>query len=105
MRTNTIQRLLTAPLWASAFVLAGLIVAQLSQRPAMAEEVFPGRDLIYATVRNGLIAGIPTMPESLWVLDNNSETLLIYNIENSDNRRLQLRYQENLGNLFRRARR
>lgn len=103
MRTKSLQKLLTAPLWASAFVLSGLIVAQLSQHPAHAEEVYPGRDISYATVRNGLISGIPSMPENLWVLDNNSEMLFIYNIENSDRTRFQLRYRESLSNLFRRA--
>ena len=55
-------------------------------------------------MRNGLIAGIPSMPESFWVLDNRSEMLFVYNIENSDNTRLQIRHKESLANLFRRAR-
>ena len=106
MRNRSIQRMLTVPLWASAFVLAGLIVLQFSHRQAAyAEEVFPGRDgFSFATVRNGLIAGIPSMPESVWVLDNRSEMLFIYNIENSDNTRMQIRHRESLANLFRRAR-
>ena len=44
------------------------------------------------------------MPECLWVLDNRSEMLFIYYIEDSSNTRLQLRYRESLANLFRRAR-
>ena len=106
MRSNAIQRMLTVPLWASAFILAGLIVLQFTSRQAaFAEEVFPGRDgFSFATVRNGLIAGIPSMPESFWVLDNRSEMLFVYNIENSDNTRLQIRHKESLANLFRRAR-
>jgi hypothetical protein len=106
MRRHSIQRLLTVPLWASAFVLTGLIIMQFSRRhAAYAEEVFPGRDgFSYGTVRNGLIAAIPSMPECLWVLDNRSEMLFIYYIEDSANTRLQLRYRESLANLFRRAR-
>lgn len=106
MRRDTFQRMLVMPLWASAFVLTGLIVLQFSKRQAaFAEEVYPGRDgFTFATVRNGLISGIPSMPECFWVLDNRSEMLFIYTIENSDNTRLQVRHRESLANLFRRAR-
>lgn len=106
MRRHSIQRLLTVPLWASAFVLTGLIVMQFSNRQtAFAEETIQGRDgFSFSTVRNGLIAAIPSMPECVWVLDNRSEMLFIYYIEDSANTRLQLRYRENLSNLFRRAR-
>ena len=34
MRRHSIQRLLTVPLWASAFVLTGLIIMQFSRRHA-----------------------------------------------------------------------
>ena len=34
MRSNAIQRMLTVPLWASAFILAGLIVLQFTSRQA-----------------------------------------------------------------------
>ena len=71
-RTNAIQRLLIAPLWASAFVLASLVVVQFAKRPAaFADEAIQGRDgFSFATVRNGLIAAVPAMPDCLWVLDN-----------------------------------
>ena len=79
---------------------------QFSKRhAAYAEEVFPGRDgFSFGTVRNGLISAVPGMPDCLWVLDNRSEMLFIYYIEDSANTRLQLRYRESLANLFRRAR-
>ena len=106
MRTSAIQRMLVVPLWASAFILTGLIVMQFSKRhAAFAEEVFPGRDgFSFGTVRNGLISAVPAMPECLWVLDNRSEMLFIYYIEDAGNLRLQLRYRENLSELFRQAR-
>jgi hypothetical protein len=106
MRNKIFHRMLVAPLWASAFILAGIAVMQFSKRQAaFAEEVFPGRDgFSFGTVRNGLISAVPAMPECLWVLDNRSEMLFIYYIEDAGNLRLQLRYRENLSELFRQAR-
>jgi hypothetical protein len=106
MRTKAIQRMLVVPLWASAFILMGLIVMQFSRRQqAFAEEAVVGRDgFAFGTVRNGILAAIPAMPECLWVLDNRSEMLFIYYVEDAGNMRLQLRYRENLGELFRQAR-
>ena len=105
-RTNAIQRLLIAPLWASAFVLASLVVVQFAKRPAaFADEAIQGRDgFSFATVRNGLIAAVPAMPDCLWVLDNRTEMLYIYNIEDAGSMRLQIRYRENIATLFRQAR-
>lgn len=105
-RTNAIQRLLTAPLWASAFILASLVVVQFAKRPAaFADEAIQGRDgFSFATVRNGLIAAVPSMPDCLWVLDNRTEMLYIYNIEDAGSMRLQMRYRENIATLFRQAR-
>jgi hypothetical protein len=44
------------------------------------------------------------MPDCLWVLDNRTEMLYIYNIEDAGSMRLQIRYRENIATLFRQAR-
>jgi hypothetical protein len=105
-RTSAIQRLLIAPLWASAFILSSLVILKIADRQkAFAEESIQGREgLSFATVRNGLISAIPSMPDCLWVLDDRTEMLYIYYIEDAGSLRLQLRYRDNLANLFRQAR-
>ncbi len=102
MTHTNLQRSLPYSLCASAFLLLALIILQLGRTPAaFADEAIVGRgNLSAATVKSGLLSGIPSMPDCLWVVDDRSEMLFIYYIENSANVRLQLRYSESLAKLF-----
>lgn len=96
------------PLWASAFVLAGLLIASAGRITPSADagdaaSVAAG-GMQVLTLTNG--DGSSTQfNESVYVLDNHSETLFVYTIENAtDKRGLILRTAEPLQQVFRNAR-
>jgi len=97
----------TLPLWASAFVLAGILLAiagRLPENPAYAGMATAGvGGFTLVTDRSGY--GPDSRPyEMLYVLDNSSQTLFVYSIERANDRRIILRDGVFLPNLFRTAR-
>ncbi len=96
------------PLWASAFVLAGLLVVSAGRITPQAGAGDPAAvaagGMQVLTLTNG--DGSSTQfNESVYVLDNHSETLFVYTIENAtDKRGLVLRTAEALPMVFRNAR-
>lgn len=96
------------PLWASAFVLAGLLVVSAGRLTPPAGAGDPASlaagGMQILTLTNG--DGSSTQfNESVYVLDNHSETLFVYTIENAtDKRGLILRTAEPLQQVFRNAR-
>jgi hypothetical protein len=98
-----------AALWASAFMLAALTIVQAGRIPgatAYAEAANSGANgASVATIATGL--GPDNKPyEALWVVDNRTEILSIYYIENANSgeKSLQLRQMASLPDLFRAAR-
>ena len=96
------------PLWASAFVLAGLLVMSAGRITPSADagdaaSVAAG-GMQVLTLTNG--DGTSTQfNESVYVLDNHSQTLFVYTIENAtDKRGMILRTAEPLQQVFRNAR-
>lgn len=96
------------PLWASAFVLAGLLVISAGRITPPAGAGDPASvaagGMQVLTLTNG--DGSSTQyNESVYVLDNHSETLFVYTVENAtDKRGLILRTAEPLQQIFRNAR-
>ena len=96
------------PLWASSFVLAGMLVVSAGRLTPSAGAGDPASvaagGLQVLTLTNG--DGSSTQfNESVYVLDNHSETLFVYTIENAtDKRGLILRTAEPLQQVFRNAR-
>jgi hypothetical protein len=93
-----------ATLWCSACVMAVLLVLQVVHAPPAHADSLQGKGGIsMATIRNGY-GVIYTSPSCLWVIDDRTEMLFVYYIENVADPRLQLRYSESLPRLFRQAR-
>lgn len=95
------------PLWASAFVLAGILLAlagRLPENPAYAGMATTGTGgFTLVTDRSGF--GPDARPyEILYVLDNTSQTLFVYSIERATDKRIVLRDGRYLPSLFRTAR-
>ena len=96
------------PLWASAFVLAGLLIVSAGRITPSAGAGNPAAvaagGMQVLTLTNG--DGSSTQfNESVYVLDNHSETLFVYTIENAtDKRGMILRTAEPLQQVFRNAR-
>ena len=89
----------------SAVVLGILICFQLVRpRAAYAGDSVQGKSGIsMASIRNGFSQQYYS-PMCLWVVDDQSEMLFIYYVENVTDKRLQLRWSESLPKLFRQAR-
>jgi hypothetical protein len=97
----------SVPLWASAFVLAGILLAlagRLPENPAYAGMATTGTGgFTLVTDRSGY--GPDARPyEILYVLDNTSQTLFVYSIERAADKRILLRDGRYLPSLFRTAR-
>jgi len=90
-------------LWASALVLAGLILASAggggpaAPAPALAEMAAMAGDYAAVTTQ-----GQSSSEELLYVLDQRAEALLVYRVENQ--RALALQHAENLSAVFAQAR-
>lgn len=88
----------------SAAFLALLLAFQVILIPAArAESVQGNGGVSQATVRNGY-GQVFSAPQSLWVIDDRSEMLFIYTIENVGDTRMQFRKAVSLPMLFQQAR-
>lgn len=71
-------------LWASAFVIAALVVLQagrLPGNPAYAGVAANGQHIVLLSADNG--RGADAQPDEIvYLIDNRSETLLLYELEN-----------------------
>jgi hypothetical protein len=92
----------TAVLWASAFLLAGLVIVQagrLPSNPAYAEMAVADGGYTLLTTDSG--RGEDAAPnELLYVLDSREETVLVYEIEDARQKQIFLRDGGSLRNLF-----
>jgi hypothetical protein len=96
-----------AALWASAFVVAALILVtagRLPENPAFGDMATTGSGgFSMVTAPSGF--GPSDKPyEILYVVDNSTQTLYIYAVESATDRRILLRGGANLPGLFRAAR-
>lgn len=95
-----------AALWASAFVIAALAIVQAGRLPgnsAYAETASELGDYTLLTARTG--KGPEDRPnESLWVIDNREQVLIVYELENAQRGTLTVRGGGSLHNLFMQAR-
>lgn len=85
-------------LWASATVLAALVLVQgarMAETPALAEMATKADAYSMATTKAG-------SAEALFVVDDRSETLMVYQV--MPGRKFELRRAESLPELFQRAR-
>lgn len=96
----------SAALWASAFLLAALVIVQAGKLPGQAAYAGAGSsegDFTLLTARSG--RGGETDPdEVLFVIDNRSEMLYVYEIEDGNNGAIQLQDGGPLPNMFSNAR-
>lgn len=104
-RTTTLNPA-AAALWASAFVIAALVIIQagrLPGNPAHAHVTADRGSYTLMTASNG--RGPEAAPdEVLYVIDSREQTLLVYDIEDTPRRQLVLRSGYNLDEQFLRAR-
>jgi hypothetical protein len=93
----------TTALWASAFVLGGLILTQAGRmQSAQADSVSTSNGFCMSTITCGNQSGSETY-DLLWVVDDRSETLMIF-YGDVYNKQLDLRTTRNLADIFRQAR-
>lgn len=92
----------TAVLWASAFLLAALVITQagrLPANPAYAETAVEAGGYTLLTTDSG--RGEDSAPnELLYILDSREEVVLIYEIEDARQKQILLRDGGSLRNLF-----
>lgn len=103
MTRTTSMNSSTAVLWASAFVIAALVIIQagrLQSNPAHAEMAIHHDDFTLLTTRYG--SGDNKM---LYVINSRDQILLAYEIEDALRNMLILRDGGNIENMFRTARR
>jgi hypothetical protein len=96
-----------AILWASAFILAAWVIATAGRLPestAQANMAVSGLNgFTMLTASSGI--GTPERPiELLYVIDNQTQTLYVYTVENASDRRIVMRGGGSLANLFRAGR-
>jgi hypothetical protein len=96
-----------AILWASAFILAALVIVTAGRLPestAHANMAVSGQaGYTMVTAASGI--GTPERPiELLYVIDNQTQTLFVYTIETANQRRILMRGGGSLAGLFRTAR-
>ena len=107
MTTRTDIRIPAASLWASAFVIAALVILQAGRLPgpnAWADEMSTtSGDYTLLTADSGRGGDVDPY-EVLYVIDNRSGVLLVYEIDNAQQRRIHLRDGGSLDLLFRKAR-
>jgi hypothetical protein len=96
----------TTALWASAFVIAALAIVQAGRLPgssAYAETTAESGDYTLLTARSG--KGPEDRPnETLWVIDNREQVLMVYELEDAIRGTLTVRGGGSLHNLFLQAR-
>ncbi|MCE9619707.1 MAG: hypothetical protein K8R92_07335 [Planctomycetes bacterium] len=90
-------------LWASAFVLGGLILTQAGRiQTAQADSVSTSNGFCMSTITCGNQTGSDTY-DLLWLVDDRSETLMIF-YGDVYNKVLDLRTTKNLADIFKQAR-
>ena len=95
-----------ATLWASAFIVAALLIMQagrLASNPAYAEMTTTRGDFTLMTTDSGR-GGDQNPWELLFVINSRDQALLVYEVESVRNRQIVLRDGGSLVNLFRRGR-
>ncbi len=101
-----IQNQPATALWASAFVIAALIIVQAGRLPggaAYAEMESGVGDYTILTARTG--KGPETRPyEALFVIDNREQVLMVYDMEDAQRGTIVVRGGGSLENLFLNAR-
>ena len=106
MKTRQSINAAAAVLWASAFLLAAMVITQagrLIDNPAYANQAVESNGYTLLTVNSG--RGEDCDPyELLYVIDSREQTLLVYEIEDAQRRQITLRNGMNLPSLFRNAR-
>jgi hypothetical protein len=101
-KTNNFQ-MNTVGLWASAFVLGGLILTQAGRVQTAQADSAPGSNgFSMSTITGGIQLGADTY-DLLWVIDDRSETLMIFYGDVS-NRVLDVRSVKNISDMFQQAR-
>lgn len=93
-------------LWASAFVIGALIIVQagrLPGNPAHADMSTTRGDYVLLTANAGT-GGDEAPDEVLYVIDNRTQVILAYEVEDATKKRVELRDGGLLDNLFRQAR-
>lgn len=103
MTKNTTMNSSAAVLWASAFIIAALVIVQagrMQSNPAHAEMAIHYDDFTLLTTRYG--SGDNKM---LYVMNSRDQVLLVYEIEDAQRNLLTLRDGGSIDNLFRVARR
>ena len=101
-KTNNFQ-MNTVGLWASAFVLGGLILTQAGRvQTAQADSTSGSSGFSISTITSGVQLGADTY-DLLWVIDDRSETLMIFYGDVS-NRVLDVRTVKNISDVFKQAR-
>lgn len=95
-----------AVLWASAFVIAALIIMQAGRLPANAAHAAVAADRgSYSLLTSGSGRGDDADPyELLYVIDSREQVLLIYEVEDARKKQIVLREVYNLDQQFQRAR-
>ena len=105
-RTCTGITFAPAALWASAFVIAALVIVQAGRLPgnqAIAGTASERGSYSALTVNSG--QGPETNPnELLFVIDSREQALLVYEIEDAKKKQIILRDGGSLENMFLRAR-
>ena len=93
----------TVGLWASAFVLGGLILTQAGRvQNAQADSVTTTNGFCMSTITCGIQTGSETY-DLLWLVDDRSETLMIF-YGDVYNKVLDVRTIKNLSDIFKQAR-
>jgi hypothetical protein len=92
-----------AVLWASAFVIAALVIVQagrLPGNPAHADSAVTRGDYTLLTTD----ASAPLGDKLLYIIDSRGQTLLVYEIQDARRNIVVLRESQNLEVMFRRLR-
>lgn len=109
MTTTSIRTKIAPPaaLWASAFVIAALVILQAGRLPQNAAygEMATNRDAYCVLTTNSGLGGDVDPDELLYVIDTREQILMVYQIEDARAGRIWLRDGGSLVNLFNTARR
>lgn len=93
-----------AILWASAFLLAAIVLIQAGQHlDAPAHAAMSNTSAGYTMLTTHASQTVTTPVEVLYVIDDRSEMLYVYEVENAQQRKITLHHGGSLANLFRNA--
>jgi hypothetical protein len=107
MSSRTSNRTTSAALWASAFVIAALILTQAGNLPAssaLAGTAATSGGYSVVTANSGEGGEGAGASDVIYVLDSRAETLLVYEIQDIRKQEIILRDGGSLSSLFRNAR-